>query len=706
MDRLMKRFAPIVLAAFLVLTPPALAEEYDEPFEDTGYSVAGAAGSVGLVDAVNEVAVSDDIDCDAFLSTDPDTAPSSSTDDEGAVVAVDLEDDALDVPAVTEAPEDSLSDPFGSVESAGWKESDGATYFIDPETREFLTGGIFEIEEESYCFGPDGALVTGWMAIDGDLYFFDPETGAMLSDCSVLIQGLCAPISASDGASFSDVEELTPHEDDIRWAYETGISAGWLSSDGTRSFRPLSAIARADMAAFLYRLAGSPDFIPKEEDASFFADVDPDTPHAMAVWWLARMGISEGWAEQDGSRTFRPLGEVARADMAAFIYRLAGSSGSALDADAASPFADVTSDTPHSVEILWLARTGISEGWLESDGTRTFRPFSSVARADMAAFLNRTYALEGYAPSGIHEYRFDEDGALVTGWTDDGSFYDRSTGALVETGWIVDGSDRSYIDPDTGTLLKDGLHEIAGYAYLFDPEGLVRHGWIEVDGAKRCFSSDSGFMFRDGVYRVDGSRYCFDADGSLRTGFVKFEGATYYFDPSSGAMRFGLVAVGNQLYFFDRVTGKMFTPRSSGNAELDRIIIEMANRFGIDGAASLRKAYDWVATFSYTSMNIYPEGSWQSWSVPYAIEMYHNHTGNCYRYASLICWFARALGYEAKAVSGQVLVSSGWAAHGWVEINQNGKTVIIDTSQHRAAPERNFFMVDYDHAPLYYRVIS
>ena len=294
----------------------------------------------------------------------------------------------------------------------------------------------------------------------------------------------------------------------------------------------------------------------------------------------------------------------------------------------------------------------------------------------------------------------------LTGWADDGSFYDRSTGALVETGWIVDGSDRSYIDPDTRTLLKDGLHEIAGYAYLFDSDGLVQHGWIDVDGAKRCFSSDSGFMFRDGIFSNDGSRYCFDAEGSLRTGLVEAGGYTYYFDPATGAMRFGLITVDGKTRFFDRATGRMFTPKSSGNAELDLIILHMADYFGIDGAASLRKAYDWIATFAYSTMNTYPGGSWQSWSIPYAIYMYNNHTGNCYRYASLTCWFARALGYEAKTVSGECLTGSGWAAHGWVEINQNGKTVIIDTSQHRSGGERNFFMVDYDHAPLYYRVIS
>ena len=692
----MKRLVPIVLASLLVFSSPALAEEVDTLYGNVGDEPIGQV----------EFGESDSLASDG----DP-------LDDGGAGSAPDIVDDSLpDVveagdDAVVPAPDEPLEagedpDPSDPADLGGWQVIDGRTCYVDPETGEYLAGGVFEIDGSSYCFGPDGALVTGWMAIDGDVYYFDPETGTMLAGCDALIQGLCAPISASDGALFSDVEDETPHEGDIRWTYETGISAGWVSSDGSRTFRPLSAIARADMAAFLYRLAGSPEYIPTEEDTSFFADVDPDTSHALAVWWLARTGISEGWAEQDGTRTFRPFGEVARADMAAFIYRLAGSSGFASVAESGSPFSDVTSETPHSAEILWLASTGVSEGWLESDGTRTFRPFFSVARADMAAFLHRTYALEGFEPSGIHEYLFDEDGALVTGWADDGSFHDRSTGALVEAGWIVDGADRSYVDPDTGTLLKDGLHEIAGYAYLFDSEGLVQHGWIEVDGLKRCFSSDSGFMFRDGIFGYGGSRYCFDAEGSLRTGLVEVGGYTYYFDPTTGAMRFGLITVGGKTRFFDRATGRMFTPKSSGNAELDLIVLHMADYFGIDGASSLRKAYDWIATFTYTTMNTYPEGSWQSWSIPYAIYMYNNHAGNCYRYASLTCWFARALGFEAKTVSGECLTAYGWAAHGWVEINQNGKTVIVDTSQHRAAGERNFFMVDYDHAPLYYRVVS
>ncbi|NEG72867.1 S-layer protein, partial [Bifidobacterium ramosum] len=48
---------------------------------------------------------------------------------------------------------------------------------------------------------------------------------------------------------------------------------------------------------------------------------------------------------------------MKRQDMAAFLYRLAGSP--AFDeSKAGNPFRDVTSRTPHYKEILWLASTG------------------------------------------------------------------------------------------------------------------------------------------------------------------------------------------------------------------------------------------------------------------------------------------------------------------------------------------------------------
>lgn len=52
-------------------------------------------------------------------------------------------------------------------------------------------------------------------------------------------------------------------------------------------------------------------------------------------------------------------------------------------------FSDVDENTPHAKEVWWLAAQGISAGWDEADGTMTFRPYETVKRGDMAAFLHR-----------------------------------------------------------------------------------------------------------------------------------------------------------------------------------------------------------------------------------------------------------------------------------------------------------------------------
>lgn len=49
---------------------------------------------------------------------------------------------------------------------------------------------------------------------------------------------------------FTDVDESTPHYADIKWMKDMGIAKGY--ADGT--YRPDSALTRADAAAFLHRL--------------------------------------------------------------------------------------------------------------------------------------------------------------------------------------------------------------------------------------------------------------------------------------------------------------------------------------------------------------------------------------------------------------------------------------------------------------------
>ena len=126
--------------------------------------------------------------------------------------------------------------------------------------------------------------------------------------------------------------------------------------------------------------------------AETLIDVNEGTPHFSDVQWLITNRISTGFPDD----TFRAFDKVARVDMAAFLRRQARIMGvesaviwTPTDDDWAA-FSDISRDTPHAEDVLWLASTGISTGF--PDGT--FRPYDKVARCDMAAFLYRLYSLK------------------------------------------------------------------------------------------------------------------------------------------------------------------------------------------------------------------------------------------------------------------------------------------------------------------------
>ena len=243
------------------------------------------------------------------------------------------------------------------------------------------------------CRGNDGQKIANWQYRDDELVWDDKTVNLEAGDYYLEVSyftshsGNFGSISVSYEYPnvFNDMYSSTPHNEHIQWLARKGISKGWDNGNGTFSFRPYAIVARADMAAFLYRLAGEPAF--DESSAPQFTDVDAWTPHRRAILWLASTGISKGWNNGNGTFSFRPYANVVRADMAAFLYRLAGEP--AFDESSVPGFADVNASTPHRRAILWLASSGVSKGWDEPNGTKTFRPYLEVARCDMAAFLHR-----------------------------------------------------------------------------------------------------------------------------------------------------------------------------------------------------------------------------------------------------------------------------------------------------------------------------
>jgi hypothetical protein len=86
--------------------------------------------------------------------------------------------------------------------------------------------------------------------------------------------------------------------------------------------------------------------------------------------------------------TFRPAEKINRDQMAAFLYRMSGTTDAQYTPPAVSPFADVATNHDFYRQIAWLAEKGISKGWTEN-GVVTFRPAEQINRDQMAAFLYR-----------------------------------------------------------------------------------------------------------------------------------------------------------------------------------------------------------------------------------------------------------------------------------------------------------------------------
>ena len=177
----------------------------------------------------------------------------------------------------------------------------------------------------------------------------------------------------AESAHFKDVPADYPFVNDINWLAQRRITTGY--PDGT--FRPNGSVERGAMAAFFYRMAGSPQFTAPSTPS--FKDVPRDHPFFKEIEWMRARGITTGWS--DG--TFRPNDAVNRDAMAAFFYRYAGSP--AYSAPAVSPFTDVSTGSQFYREIAWLADQRITTGW--PDGS--FRPVQPIERGAMAAFLHR-----------------------------------------------------------------------------------------------------------------------------------------------------------------------------------------------------------------------------------------------------------------------------------------------------------------------------
>ena len=176
-------------------------------------------------------------------------------------------------------------------------------------------------------------------------------------------------------AGFTDVATSASYAAAVNWLAANRITTGVAPS----RFDPNGVVTRGQMALFMHRMMD----LPTTPGATGgFADVARTGNVARAVAWLDATGVTRVEPLSDGRRFFRPDSPVTRAQMAAFLWRLAGSPAGA----PATTFTDVPSGKFYNEAVDWMAFHGITTG---IGGSNRFAPGDTVTRWQMALFLWR-----------------------------------------------------------------------------------------------------------------------------------------------------------------------------------------------------------------------------------------------------------------------------------------------------------------------------
>ena len=146
-------------------------------------------------------------------------------------------------------------------------------------------------------------------------------------------------------------------------------------TDGT--FRPDASITRAEASKLLASLLVN----KVENEDHLFNDVSVSAWYADAVRQMTGFGLVNGYT--DG--TFKPNGNLTRAEAATIFYRLLTDSTRKAYATTYNSFKDVPATAWYNTAVSTMAKLGIVNGG--ADGY--FRPNDAITREEMAAMTVR-----------------------------------------------------------------------------------------------------------------------------------------------------------------------------------------------------------------------------------------------------------------------------------------------------------------------------
>ena len=208
---------------------------------------------------------------------------------------------------------------------------------------------------------------------DGTYSFTQPSGAVTITATFKVLTGAseCPRDASCPMSGYTDLNMEAWYHDGIHYCLDEGLMDGV----GTGLFAPNATTSRAMIVTILWRLRGSPE----AEAAEMFTDVAPGDWYADAIAWATSEGVAEGY--EDGS--FRPNDAITREQLAAMLWRYAGSPGSDGALSAFVDWADTSSWAQQA--LSWAVAQGLITG-VDSD---SLSPKGQATRAQTATILMR-----------------------------------------------------------------------------------------------------------------------------------------------------------------------------------------------------------------------------------------------------------------------------------------------------------------------------
>ena len=195
-----------------------------------------------------------------------------------------------------------------------------------------------------------------------------------------------APRALAAGERIGDYRDLNPnawYAKGVRYCVEKGVMSGF--GNVNHLFAPDSAMNRAELAAIMWRMEGS----PTSGVSLRFDDVEEGIWYEEAVRWVLLHGIMDAEAPS----VFGTEQPVIREQLAMTLWRYADYRNGFVPAISDPEFEtyrDHDKASPETVEALrWANALGIMTGTKDIDGKYVLTPWAQVSRAAAATILMR-----------------------------------------------------------------------------------------------------------------------------------------------------------------------------------------------------------------------------------------------------------------------------------------------------------------------------